>query len=262
MNEHLAQISLEDLERIIHLLMQAGDPTAKLSLVERKRKLLESVAHFIDADIHIWSASVPDTSNNGDVMTSQLIEGGWASEKQRIQVFKALSNPHFAHVVQRPIVAAATAMEYVTLHRQDIMPDPEWAQVGEVWRQTGLDQMLLNIYPLSLASYSATAFHRQLGKPRFTERERTLVHLIFKQIEWFHRPAATDPSAGKLLLLSPRERQTLVLLLAGDTKREIGEKLGISEHTVGDYTKNIYKHFDVNSRAELQAFFMNGQIGD
>ena len=87
------------------------------------------------------------------------------------------------------------------------------------------------------------------------------MHLIFKQIEWFHRPAATDPSEGKVLLLSPRERQTLVLLLAGDTKREIADKLGISEHTVGDYTKNIYKHFNLNSRGALQAFFMSGQAG-
>ena len=174
MSEPSAQLSLPDIERIVNLLAQVGDPTAKLSLGERKRKLLESVAQLVAADVYIWSASVPDTSKNGDVMTSQLIEGGWASEEQRILVFKALSNPQFAPVVQRPIVEAAAAMQYVTLHRQDILPDVEWAQVGEAWRQTGLDQLLINIYPLSLTSYSAAAFHRQFGQPRFTERAGAL----------------------------------------------------------------------------------------
>ena len=252
-------LSVEDVEGLVQVLIAATDPTQQHTVVERKRKLLEGIAQLVGADVFIWSASLPDTETHGDVMSSCLIEGGWASEEQRIQVYKALSNPQFAHVVQQPIVAAAQGMHYVTMHRRDIADDAWWLQFGEIWRRTGLDHFLMNIYPISLNSYSATAFHRQSGKPVFSERERMIVHLVFKHLEWYHQRALQDPSQGKLLQLAPRERQTLMLLLSGQTKREIAENLGITEHTVGDYTKSIYKRFAVNSRGELQAVFQMGK---
>jgi len=53
--------------------------------------------------------------------------------------------------------------------------------------------------------------------------------------------------------LSPRERQTLKLLLIGDAEKQIAAKLSISRHTVHVYVKSLYKRFDVNSRGELLA---------
>jgi two-component system nitrate/nitrite response regulator NarL len=53
--------------------------------------------------------------------------------------------------------------------------------------------------------------------------------------------------------LSPRERQTLELLLAGDAEKQIAAKLALSKHTVHVYVKSLYKRFDVSSRGELLA---------
>ena len=53
--------------------------------------------------------------------------------------------------------------------------------------------------------------------------------------------------------LSPRERQTLELLLAGNAEKQIASRLSISRHTVHVYVKSLYKRFDVNSRPELLA---------
>ena len=53
--------------------------------------------------------------------------------------------------------------------------------------------------------------------------------------------------------LSPRERQTLKLLLAGDSEKQIARKLSLSPHTVHVYVKSIYKRFNVSSRGELLA---------
>jgi DNA-binding CsgD family transcriptional regulator len=41
--------------------------------------------------------------------------------------------------------------------------------------------------------------------------------------------------------------------------KEVAHKLGLSEHTVGDHVKQIYKHFSVSSRAELLAHFISGR---
>ena len=53
--------------------------------------------------------------------------------------------------------------------------------------------------------------------------------------------------------LSRRQRQTLHLLLQGDLEKQVAAKLGVSRHTVHVYVKALYKHFRVNSRAELLA---------
>lgn len=60
----------------------------------------------------------------------------------------------------------------------------------------------------------------------------------------------TDPNPRDL---APRVRQVLACLLEGDSDKQIGVRLGLSIYTVNQYTKTIYLHFSVNSRAELLA---------
>jgi len=66
------------------------------------------------------------------------------------------------------------------------------------------------------------------------------------------------PSACNDPRLSPRERQTLQHLLAGDSEKQVAAKLGLSRHTVHIYVKMLYKHFEVNSRGELLAKCLRG----
>ena len=56
--------------------------------------------------------------------------------------------------------------------------------------------------------------------------------------------------------LSPRLQQTLERLLAGDSEKQIAAHLGLSQHTVHLYVKNLYKHYGVSSRGELLARFV------
>ena len=56
--------------------------------------------------------------------------------------------------------------------------------------------------------------------------------------------------------LSPRLRQTLERLLAGDSEKQIARHLGLSPHTVHVYVKALYRGFGVSSRGELLARFV------
>lgn len=67
------------------------------------------------------------------------------------------------------------------------------------------------------------------------------------------RPGLPSPLPPNL---SPRMRQTLQRLLAGDSEKQIAVHLGLSRHTVHVYVKAIYKSFDVQSRGELLARFV------
>lgn len=66
---------------------------------------------------------------------------------------------------------------------------------------------------------------------------------------------AREPPAPAVSL-SPRMRQTLERLLAGDSEKEIAVRLGVSRHTVHVYVKTLYRRFDVCSRWELFARFV------
>lgn len=60
-------------------------------------------------------------------------------------------------------------------------------------------------------------------------------------------PVPSDPTAFDDL--TPREHEILVELLTGDGDPVIGERLGISEHTVRTHVQNILSKLGVNSRA-------------
>ena len=50
--------------------------------------------------------------------------------------------------------------------------------------------------------------------------------------------------------LSPRERETLILLAKGCSLREVAEQLGVTRNTAAGYCKSVYRKLNVNSRAE------------
>jgi DNA-binding CsgD family transcriptional regulator len=50
----------------------------------------------------------------------------------------------------------------------------------------------------------------------------------------------------------------LALLLQGQDWASIAKGLHLSEHTVNDYIKALYKHFGVRHRGQLLAKFMAG----
>lgn len=68
--------------------------------------------------------------------------------------------------------------------------------------------------------------------------------------------SGSRPSAPPVSL-SPRMRQTLERLLAGDSEKEIAARLRLSPHTVHVYVKTLYRRFNVCSRGELFARFID-----
>jgi DNA-binding NarL/FixJ family response regulator len=91
------------------------------------------------------------------------------------------------------------------------------------------------------------------------KRDRALVHVVSTHDDWLHHYGTHVPAKEKILKLTPRQRQVVSFLLAGHTLKEVAQKLDLSEHTVGDYVKQIYKHFGVSSRAELVVPFYLGR---
>ena len=63
-------------------------------------------------------------------------------------------------------------------------------------------------------------------------------------------------AGGDKRKLSPRLDQVLSCLLRGDGEKQIARSLSLSIHTVHCHVRRIYIAFDVHSRSDLMALFL------
>ena len=89
------------------------------------------------------------------------------------------------------------------------------------------------------------------GRP-FTPRHRAILELLHAESAWVYAPdlLLLTPEA---LTLSPRQRQVLQHLLAGENEQQVAAALRQSPNTVHHHVKALYRHFGVRSRGELLA---------
>jgi DNA-binding CsgD family transcriptional regulator len=112
-------------------------------------------------------------------------------------------------------------------------------------------------------------FAERLEKVKATRDERRrLVADYYARVETrlntlaspSEQPPPVDPERAALQAtvasLTPREREVLARLAAGDSEKQAARQLGLSPHTVHDHVKRIHRVFGVASRGELLARFV------
>jgi DNA-binding CsgD family transcriptional regulator len=193
-------------------------------------------------------------------MAVRLLDGGWKDDHERVEMLKLVTHPSLQSMITGVINDALQKNECLTHSRDQLFSDAEWtaSEAGRAWHAAGFDHFLCSICPLAGGSYSGVRFHRRLGRPPFTARERAVVELLFPNVPWLHPGRETTGCSKGAAALSPRERQVMLLLLGGDSRKQVARKLKLSEHTVADYLKVIYRKLNVSSRAELLAKHLTG----
>lgn len=149
----------------------------------------------------------------------------------------------------------------VRSHEQLIQRD-RWERselFNEYFRPSRFNGRILSGYRSRLGDGAGPGWHdcicllHALGDRPFTRRDRHLVRLLHREIAPMigrQLASANEPSA---MQLSPRRRQVLNRLLEGDSEKQVAARLGLTQRTVNQYVKAIYRHFRVNSRGELMA---------
>ena len=150
------------------------------------------------------------------------------------------------------------AEDGTSLSRADLLPDGEWYRSWDyenLHRAAGVDHALwcFGSIPDAGDAVNGVIATREHEDPDFTPRQKAFIRegcallapLVGGPLARFTEPSPTD--------LRPRARQVLQCLLEGDGDKQVAGRLGISEYTVNEHTKHIYRHFGVRSRAELLA---------
>ena len=191
---------------------------------------------------------------------TQTIDIGWpdAAARQRWQdYFKTygIANDTFYQRLAR------LPGPLVTRCRYQLVEDAEWYPTElfqDYMRPMTLDDRLVSFYTLpgGTGGINGINLYRLLDDRPFSPRDRRLVHLFHHEL---------GPLIGDRLVragerprppLPPRLRQVLDRLLLGDGEKQIAYRLCISRHTVHHHVRRLYRHFDVQSRAELLARFV------
>src|SRR4051812_38006306 len=86
-----------------------------------------------------------------------------------------------------------------------------------------------------------------LPRSQMRQKLATACQMMLAQVS----PPKVAPALAQAL--STRMRDTLQLLLVGDSEKEVAAKLKLSPHTVHIHVKHLYKRLNVCSRAELMA---------
>ncbi|MEU7933681.1 helix-turn-helix transcriptional regulator [Micromonospora echinofusca] len=102
-----------------------------------------------------------------------------------------------------------------------------------------------------------------LGAVPLTSEIRTLAGRARVSLE--DRPATGGPAAGadgdELAALTAREREVLAAVAEGLTNREIGQRLFISERTIGVHVSHIFDKLHVRTRVQASAIFLRNRRG-
>lgn len=248
-------LPVEDVSRMIRVL---GEVAAMSHPLEARRTaLMERVLELVDGDSWLWAHARFDPAEQDPVWFT-LLEGGWRDDAERALAMESINHPS----VLREVFARVDKSKHVSFARQQVSPPKVW-DADDYRRkfsdQTGVEDTVLSLYPVSERVTSAVGVNRRRGKPHFSPREIAILHIMLGQIDWLHRVPAEVPANDDGLLSVPRrQREVLMHLLCGASVKEIAARMTISPHTVSDYTKALYRRFEVNGRVELLRKFMSG----
>ena len=177
-----------------------------------------------------------------------------------LQMGLDLSSPLFTLII--PQLLSRPRVPFVMVCGEDATDRP-W--VEHVFRPT----LIENGYEDGmLAAWSSTPdraivmiIMQRVNTPAFSEEDRATMALMLRAIAPFvDRDIFSSTTPLDRFDLTQRQGEVLLLLLAGDSEKEIAKRLHRSVHTVHTFVKQLHEIFEVSSRGELMAQFTDESI--
>lgn len=254
-----------DDERVFQLWDElAAFPSAEID--RAWRHLAQTLADWIGADMAFWVGTVRflygehaerDPMHGWRVKIIEFLHPPTEKEQSaaKLQLSDDLKDPGMC------TVAAVRGSGVFRVHRLhdgfvDLAALRQTAYYRTHYEELGIADQLWVASPISPETESYFVFSRGEGR-RFGEGDAELAALTMRGLTWFQRQMIY--SHGLLVAqepLTPTQRVVLQLLLSDKTEKEIAAELGQSFHTTHTHVKEIFRKYDVKSRAGLMAIWL------
>lgn len=229
------------------------------SLAERRQATLELLLKLLDARVGHWAWGYGDVVTSG-LLPVAILFAGYTPEEVVILSTMGLDT-EASQVFRSRILQQMEGSNHSTVIRPEIIPDLEWhdSKMRSYLQQMNVDEWVHSVRYQSANVWANIMILRNANEPEFDASDTALLDIAMQSISWLH--ATEDENIPKDLLVDLTDRQRLVtlLLLDGLSRKLIAANLGITEDTVGDHIKSIFKHFNVNSATELAAIFLRNK---
>jgi DNA-binding CsgD family transcriptional regulator len=190
----------------------------------------------------------PNLTGTGENLTRLLISGFSETDRVAAERFYASGNGTVHDLAAGATNRMLSATTLVVERRRRLVDDDSWYRSDFVdghRRGWGLDDSIYGGFVTASGSFTGLGCFRAWGSRPFDDIDLAVTRLFWEE------------SAAELVAvrapLSPRQRETLRMLLAGQAPKEIACALDLSPNTVHDYVRAVYRAFGVHSRAELMA---------
>jgi DNA-binding CsgD family transcriptional regulator len=256
-----------EVSQLVKLAWQTASSNKVMATLGGRQQLADAIAEQIAATGWIWSRgrwrggqAVARTADadwlpavSDGVQWCQRAESAYAS----LLDARGYSEPHVRQRLGRMCTVAAHGVREM----QDLFSLAGGALRGETCLE--IPHRLVWMAIDDCQRIECVEFLRQPSEAEFGTREESIVRTLLEcslagcvQSEPAPAGIAEQPSqlsVAGLESLPKRQREVLTLLSRGESNKEIARTLGISCHTVNDYTKALYRRFGVSGRNELLA---------
>ncbi len=250
----------EDTQAVVNLLGEVCAPPD--DHVGKKRRLLDGICRLIKADAWVWGLFVELTP--GEFPSYVLHLHGGFDEAQLADYFLALEHPESARFTAPMAQLLQEKRCHITRFRQQFGFENEFlnSENHRIWQKAGIEPGILSCRPVDATTLSTVGIYRRPNKPSFTPRDSRIAHILLSEVPWLHEEGWSADRDSTIPSLSRRCCTVMNLLVHGRARQEIASQLGISQHTVDGYVKEVFRHFRVHSQPELIARFHTGDGGD
>jgi DNA-binding CsgD family transcriptional regulator len=223
---------------------------------DKRRRSLQLLAAQTSASVVYWATGQGHPMLGGVPPVRSLVHGLEPDQQQRF--FEYAYSDAANEWIRKPFVPRLEQRPQVCLSRSLLYDDATWHQC-EAHRlgveHASVDNWMIAVRYQSNDSWSNLGLFRPPRQPDFSDTDRSIVDLVLSAASWFHVPLRED-LPPKTRDLSPRQGQVLVLLLEGNSRKQIAAKLQLTTHIVNDCMKAIFQHYNVSSATELAAQFL------
>jgi len=255
----MSQLALRDVLQAFEILQECRELWAEPR--EWRRHLLRRLA----ALTHCRLAFCIEVSEQSGRIGEQLLFGedvGWNSDSERNTLLTGLTVVplSFSPLWNAFVGAAANRRELTAL--QPALIDSRLWHASEMYdrfiRPTGIGEGLMSAVRLERrGTWDHWCICNDRNDPSPSFREEQLVALVHERIaQMIERRELASWDDRSMADLSAKRVKLVRLLLDGRSEKEIALAMGRSLPTVHEHIQYLYRHFGVNTRAKLMAYFL------
>ena len=233
-------------DRVRALLRLVGEGRELVTAGEDPRAhVLEKLTRIVDAEVGLICEG---RFGSHQIDITDVSSFGWRTKSEETAINDVYISSSRVDADPLTSLVMKTPGPLVTRRQSDAAP---CLWIRELHDKASVDASMLSMARFGEEKFRVLVFKRAKGSGNFDDEAGEVIDLFRSE---FENLLADIPVSR----LSPRERDTLELLMEGLPEKLVADRLGVTPHTTHEYVKSIYRKLGVHSRSELLTMARRG----